>query len=415
LSIRRFLRRPAAVATAAAITIGVGTAIAPSASASQSITVLITSSPSASALQSIAPAFTKQTGIHVKFVEVPYQAITTKLLLANKSGSIPYDVAQVDSPMMAPLVAAGALTPMKSFFAKYKEYKSTDFPQKVTQYTEYRGVPYTLPLSTEPYTVFYRKDIYAKLGLKPATTWAQFASNAAACKKAGYYGSDLSYSSTDAVYEWATILYSLGGRMLNSDNTKATITTPVAMQATKIYNSLIPYTPSGAINGGEVDAISIFGEQNVCTMIEGTGNWESIYSPKNSKVYGKLAMSPIPQGPTVLFGWLIGLPTKSPNPTGGAEFLAYALSPAHVSTFVSDGAPPPGRTSLLSSPKITSELPYMPVLLKTESGALHFPYIPQMPEVLIDISEQLNSIATNGESAQQGLSKAQSQVDSVLG
>jgi ABC-type glycerol-3-phosphate transport system substrate-binding protein len=381
----------------------------------KSITVLITSSPSASALKSIAPGFTKQTGISVKFVTVPYESITTKLLLANRSGSSSYDVAQVDSPMMAPLVAAGALTPMKDFLAKHPDYRASDFPAKVQEYTQYQGTPYALPLSTEPYVVFYRTDIYKKLGLKPATTWSQFTSNAAACKKAGYEGSAMSYSSSDSVYDWATILYSLGGRMLNADNTKATLTTPQAVQATQILTGLLPYTPSGAVNGGLVDAISIFGSQKVCTMIVGTGNWESIYTPKQPNVYGKLAVSQIPQGPTVLFGWLIGLPTKTKNPEGGAKFLDYALSTGRLGRFVSAGAPPPGRNSLLGAADVRKSLPYIPVLLKAEAGAEHFPYIPQLPQILTVISQQLNSIATHGTSIQAGLAKAQSQVNGILG
>lgn len=383
--------------------------------AGKSITVLVTSSPSATALEKIAPGFTQQTGIKVSFVTVPYQSITTKLLLAHRSGSTSYDVAQVDSPMMAPLASAGALKPMASFLASNPGYNESDFPTKVQQYTEYQGKAYTLPLSTEPYVVFYRKDLYAKLHLKPAKTWSQFTANAAACKKAGYYGSGLSYSADQGVYDWAAILYSLGGRMLNPTNTKALLNTPQALQATRIFTSLLPYTPSGTINGGLVQAISTFSEQNVCQMIQGTGNWESIDTPSQPKVYNKVAVAPIPGGTTVLFGWLIGLPTGSPNPVGGAKFLAYALSTANISRFVSAGAPPPGRQSLLNSATLRKKLPTIPTLVKAEAGAEHFPYIAQGPQILTTISQQLNSIATGAESIQQGLAKAQSQIDGMLG
>src|SRR5215203_1679284 len=46
------------------------------------ITVAVSSSPSATALRKMAPGFEKQTGVMVKFVELPYEQLASKVLLA---------------------------------------------------------------------------------------------------------------------------------------------------------------------------------------------------------------------------------------------------------------------------------------------------------------------------------------------
>src|SRR3954468_8130091 len=78
------------------------------------ITVAVSSSPSATALRKMAPGFEKQTGVKVKFVELPYQQLAAKALLAARQGTGGYDVVQFDSPMLAPLAAGGALADIGS-------------------------------------------------------------------------------------------------------------------------------------------------------------------------------------------------------------------------------------------------------------------------------------------------------------
>ena len=185
-----------------------------------------------------------------------------------------------------------------------------------------------------------------------------------------------------------------------------------------VFESLKADTAPALISGSLNDVISVFAETNACQTIFGTGNYTVLASPSSSKIVGKFAAAPVPMGmatpETVLFGWLIALPTHSPNPTGGAKFLMYALSPSHLQTFVKEGAPPPGRISLLASPAISKELPYLSVLESQEAVARHYPYIPQIPEVISDVSQQLNSISTGGISLLAGLRKVESQVNSLL-
>ena len=50
-------------------------------------------------------------------------------------------------------------------------YDINDFVKPLQDYGKYNGATYGLDLSTEPFLLWYRTDIYNKLGLKIPTTW----------------------------------------------------------------------------------------------------------------------------------------------------------------------------------------------------------------------------------------------------
>jgi ABC-type glycerol-3-phosphate transport system substrate-binding protein len=51
------------------------------------LTIALSSSPSATALRAMGDAFSKETGITIEFVDIPYGDIATKVLLAATSSS----------------------------------------------------------------------------------------------------------------------------------------------------------------------------------------------------------------------------------------------------------------------------------------------------------------------------------------
>jgi multiple sugar transport system substrate-binding protein len=128
------------------------------------ITIALSDSPSATALKAIAPEFKKSTGVEVKFVDLPYNQLATKVLLASKKSSNAFDVIQFDSPMLASLAAGGALADIGEKVTSSIAYGYSDFPAPVQDYAKYRGTTYAIPLSTEPYVLWYRTDLFTSSG-----------------------------------------------------------------------------------------------------------------------------------------------------------------------------------------------------------------------------------------------------------
>ncbi len=386
-------------------------------SESNTITVAVSSSPSATALKDLASSFEKQTGITVKFVDIPYAQLAAKVLLDAKKPKGSYDVIQYDSPMLAPLAGGGALADVGARATGSASYDFGDFPDQVREYTQYHGKMYGLPLSTEPYVLWYNTGLFTKLGLKPPADWAAYQANAQKLRAAGAYGSDSGFGSEIGGYYWLESIYLNGGSLLKTGSCTPALDSPAALSATRTYLSLLGSTPGTAVNGGGNEMTTAFTQGNVGQMINATGYYSIMADPKQSKIPGKFAAAVPPlgsQGRTLLFGWLIGIGAKSAAPNNAWKFLEFALSKDNQKAFIAEGAPPPARQSLLSDPTAKQQLPYLQTLIDAAKLGEHLPYLTQMPEIITALSAALSDAATTHQSAQQLVSTANEKVASIL-
>ena len=424
VTVRRIRRMILAVlATAAVVAVvgcgGGGKGSGDANGTADEITVAVSSSPSATALRKMAPGFEKQTGVKVKFVELPYQQLAAKVLLAARQGTGGYDVVQFDSPMLAPLAAGGALADIGSQVTSSKVYDNGDFPQQVQDYAKYRGTTFAVPLSTEPYVLWYRTDLFKQLGLSVPGTWDEYSANAKKLHAAGHAGSDSGFGSDIGAYYWLEAIYAHGGQLLKPGTCTPALDTPEAKAATEQYLQMLPFTPATAVNGGGNEMTTAFVQGDVGQEVNATGYHSIMADPKQSKVVGKFAAA-VPPGArasdrqTLLFGWLIGLSAKSKAQKTGWQFLEYALGRENTAKLVGYGAPPPARRSLQSDPEMTKRLPYLPTLLEAAAVGQHLPYIPQMPEIITALSADLSKTATGDRSASKLLSTANKRVADIL-
>ena len=84
--------------------------------------------------------------------------------MASKKASNAFDVIQFDSPMLASLAAGGALADIGQGHDPSSSYGYSDFPTPVQDYAKFQGKTYAVPLSTEPYVLWYRTDCTAGSG-----------------------------------------------------------------------------------------------------------------------------------------------------------------------------------------------------------------------------------------------------------
>lgn len=382
------------------------------------ITVAVSSSPSATALRAIAPAFTEETGVQVTFVDIPYDDLATKALLAAKKPDGGYDVVQFDSPMLAPLVGGGAVLDIGGRAKASEAYALDDFPEQVREYASYRGKQYALPLSTEPYVLWRNTELFEKHSLEPPKTWGQYVANAKKLTGKDTYGSDSGFDSQTGGYYWLESLYLSGGRLLEPGTCTPDLDSAAAREATKTYLELKEYTPATAVNGGGNEMTTAFVQGNVGQMINATGYYSIMADEKQSKLDGSFEASLPPGvhdgGKTLLFGWLIGIGKNSDAPDTAWQFLEYALGKDSTAKLVEEGAPPPARTSLLDDPVAKKELPYLETLVAAAKVGDHLPYIPQMPEIITALSAELSKAATHDWSAERLTRTANAKVADIL-
>ena len=96
---------------------------------------------------------------------VPGPTLIQKVLQQASSKSLP-DVLMLDNPDIQQIAETGALAPLDDFGISADGYA----PGPVSAAT-YNGKLYGLQPGANTMALFYNKDILAKAGVKPPTTW----------------------------------------------------------------------------------------------------------------------------------------------------------------------------------------------------------------------------------------------------
>ena len=402
------------------LAIGMITSVTVPAKAATEITVFVTVSPSSDALKAMAPGFTKKTGINVKFVTVPTSDIVTKLLLACQTKSSSNDVVQFDSQHVTALAAAGCLDEVGMRAAASREYQDSRIPAQLKEYGTHEGKRLGLPLSTEPYVLWYRQDIYQKLGLRVPRSWTQYEKNAKKCHEAGYYGSAIPYGSAAAAYRIGAMIHNYGGAFFDRNTYEPTFDDPRTKAAIRMAMDLVYTTPDSVISGGGLNAVQSMQQLDVCQMLNATGWWSILGSSKQSpKVFDKLRVANAPKmngsKETFLFGWLIGINQYSTNKENGFKFLEYALGKRNSKAFLEAGAPPTGRLLVGSALQALNQAaPYYPVLNLANKSAIPLYRVPEIGEIMDVTNRNLNAMATNQITFEAGIAKMNADVRSIF-
>ncbi|QEW04324.1 ABC transporter substrate-binding protein [Microbacterium lushaniae] len=381
------------------------------------LTIAISSSPSADALQSIAKDFEAETGVAIEFVDIPYDQLASQVLLGARQSGQGFDIVQYDSPMLAALAEAGALADISDRIDSSSEYDAADFSEQVNEYGQYGGKSFGVPLSTEPYVLWYRSDLFEELGLTPEPNWETYTANARALEASGIDGNGSGFGAQIGGYYWLESIYLHGGALLDPETCSPTLDSPEALAATEAYLGLLDTTPASVVNGGGNEMTAAFAQDQVAQQINATGYWSTINDSAESSVAGKGAMAIPPMtedGSTLMFGWLIGVGEQSAAKDTAWEFLEFALGKDGTRRLIEEGAPPPARQSLLDDPAVLDELPYLPTLIEASERGGHLPYITQMPEIITALSVSLNEAASDETSANELVASAQAQVESIV-
>jgi raffinose/stachyose/melibiose transport system substrate-binding protein len=233
---------------------------------------------------------------------------------------------------------AGLIYDMTSY-AQAHDWKDAYTPLSL-QLLEYKGKDWEVPLDTPGMGVFYRKDIFSKLGITPPTSFADFTADLAKIKAAGITPISMGGQQywlpmrvTDALieeYGGANFYTQLAER-------KASWSDPAVVKA---FTTLHDWTTASYLTPGFLainpsnDGIPFF--QGAAAMVI-EGSWEdgTINSQKlDMSDYGFFPF-PVDQNPNPLSvfaqGIMIGANTK--NPQAALAFTSFYTSQANLEQF----------------------------------------------------------------------------------
>ncbi len=155
----------------------------------------------------------------------------TKMQAAVKAGNGPC-LAQVGNESIPSFVLDGMLVDISKESAKY----DGDYSDSVRSAMKVGDGVYGVPVDTAPMGMFYRTDVYKKFGITPATTWDQFAQQAAQVHAAdpGTYLSSFYPASPDT---WGAFTQQAGGTFFATDGDawKVTVDSKATQQVAAVW------------------------------------------------------------------------------------------------------------------------------------------------------------------------------------
>jgi multiple sugar transport system substrate-binding protein len=362
--------------------------------------------------------------IHVNLVSAPTNTDTNRATLATEisGGSSTPDVYMGDVIWPAQFGEHGFAVPLSDYLPS--SYWAKFAPGLVAGAT-YDGKVYGSPLFEDQGFLYYRKDLLAKEGMSPPTTWEQLESDATTLVskhlvKYGFVWEGDSYEGLTC--NFMEYLTDAGGTVTNTGYTKATLDTPAALKALTFMRSLITsgVTPAAVTTFQEPQAMSAFADGDAAFL----RNWDYAYSdantPATSSVVGKVGVEPMPTfagqatpGYSNIGGWNMYINPHSKNLAADLTFIQWLSSTQAQTILATEFSEIPTVESVRTSPTVIALNPVLAIVGKTKlvprpAGT------PNYPALSTAIYTNINAALAGSVSPSSALSSAQSQAQTAL-
>ncbi len=340
-------------------------------------------------------------------------------LVANlQAKSDLYDVIDMDVIWTAEFASNGWIIPLPQ-----SQFPLGDFLKPAVDTAMYQGRLYAVPDYSNADLLYYRKDILAKAGKQPPTTWAQLQQLArTVAPRYGLYG----YAGTFAPYEGLTVNFaaavqSAGGSILSPEGTKVTVDSTKALQGLEFL-----------VNGfrqGWIPKVTLTYEEQSSQDAFAAGkflfldNWPDVYaalsvrSPENT-VYGKFGVAALPgpdgMGSSALGGANLAISAYSQHQRTALDFIKYMTNLDNERQMLEQGSFPPVWTKLYTDKSLIRRYPYLPVLEQAINSARPRPAITNYDQASLAISSAVYQALTQQKQPQQALTEMSGQLTQII-
>jgi multiple sugar transport system substrate-binding protein len=363
--------------------------------------------------------------IHVTLVSAPTNTDTNRATLATEisGGATTPDVFMGDVIWPAQFGAHQLALPLTgllpaSYFAQ--------FAPGLIAGASYKGKVYGSPLFEDQGFMYYRKDLLAKAGLAPPTTWEQLESEAKTLLskhlvKYGFVWQGASYEGLTC--NFMEYLASAGGTATNSDYTKATLDSPAAIKAVTFMRSLVTsgVTPASITTFQESQAMNTFAAGNAAFL----RNWDYAYSDATTPATGTLKTSQVGVEPMPAFagqptpgfsnigGWNMYINPHSKNVNLDLTFIKYLASQQAQTILATKYSEIPTTTLVRGSATVKALNPVLAIVGQTKlvprpAGT------PNYPALSTAIYTNVNSALAGSTSPSAAMAAAESQANTAL-
>lgn len=428
----------------------VGAAVLPVAVSAQdpvTLNIATINNPDMVMMSELAPEFTKQTGIEVKFTVLPDQELRQQVTQDVALGAGAYDIVTIGPNELRYAYAPnGWVAPMDDLFAgmdpaAVEAYDIEDVIPAIRNGLTIDGKLYGLPFYGESSFTMYRKDLFEAAGLEmpEQPTWDQIAEFAAKLHDPdnNQYGVILKgIAQYGQLAPFMSYTYAHGLRWFD-ENWQPQFTTPEWKAAAQKYVDLVQtYGEPGASTVGFVEGLGLMSQGNGAIWVDATVAAGLLNDPANSTVVDKIGYARAPeQGCDKghwLYSWNLAIEAASKHQPEAAQFIMWATSKDYINLVAEKygwGRVPPGtRTSTYENPEYQAVAPWADLTLKSilsadevQPSCLATPYtgstqvdIPEWPDIAFDFAQDFSAAVAGTKTVDEWLEAAQAKATEVL-
>ncbi|MFM6991993.1 MAG: ABC transporter substrate-binding protein [Rhodoferax sp.] len=284
--------------------------------------------------------FEALTGIKVKYQYVPFANTREKLTAELVGGSSQYDVLSamdVWGPSLYNL-----FEPLNGMLAEKKIDMASRYPHAhLRASSDGNGNGKNIlgfPIRGHVQLMFYRKDVFDRLGLKAPNTWDDMVeSGKVISAKTDMAGVAMYYGKTAGqnLMIWFNYLWGAGGDLLDAKGQPA-FNSPAGIAATQAYIDVMlkhKAAPVASASFNETDAVNSVAQGKSAMVPVWWWRYASLVDPKVSTLKPEqVAFAPLPSMPgkpntTYTNTWFYGINKNSKKKEAAMEFLTWLSNP----------------------------------------------------------------------------------------
>jgi multiple sugar transport system substrate-binding protein len=309
--------------------------------AGSTVNVLSVVAPQFSAHEARLPEFEALTGIKVKYQYVPFASMREKLTAELVAKTDQYDVLSVMDVWGPSLY--NLFDPLNDRIAEKKIDMAARYPfAHLRAARDGNGNGKNVlgfPLRGHVQLMFYRKDVFNRLGLKPPETWDQMVDVGRQIQsKTDMAGVAMYYGKTSAqnLMIWFNYLWGMGGELLDAKGQPA-FNSPQGVAATQAYVDVLlkhKVAPVGSATFNETDAVNSVAQGKSAMVPVWWWRYAGLVDPKTSTLKSdQIGFAPLPSMPgreatTYTNTWFYGMNRNSKQKNAAMEFLTWLSDPA---------------------------------------------------------------------------------------
>ncbi len=227
-------------------------------------------------------------GLKVSVKMSPQARQETEQAFASAGKSV-FDAAVVSNGVYSGLLARGQLQPMTDLVAKYRsKYKLEE-----KMLVKANGEVMAIAFMQNAQNFFYRKDIFAKHGIKVPSTYPEMLDSARQLKKVEP-GIDFPIAQTfakgfDGSTEFINLFAGYGGRFFKPGSAAPDINSEAGVKALELMKSMTPFMTPNFLASNSDDVMNQFQQGKAAMGVLWATRASRMDDPTASKVVGKMA------------------------------------------------------------------------------------------------------------------------------